>query len=882
MNGFDLEKELADWRKRLNKYPGFEPGTAEELVSHVSDAIDDLVQSGMSEKDAFDLVTSEKIGDLEQLSREYHKAKSTMSYPTPGMNKSLAGNFLKVALRNIIKSRPHSFINLTGLIIGLASVIIISAYVFSELSFDRFHSDYDKIYRVINKVNRSGTQLNYPQGPPGLAPALTVNFPELEYATRMRIADRPLIKYEEATFYEDYAYYADSSFFRIFDFELIEGNRLTALSQPNQVVISESCAKKYFGSEEAINKILLLEGTRPLKVTGITKDIPHNSHLYFEMLISFQTFIVPDGYLETLDSWRWLGFFTYIKTYNNVNIPSLESKIANQFQKGDERWAKMDLTIFLQPLTDIYLGSTDLDNPHNLFRGSSYITIYSLIAVGLLIILIASFNYINLSIAMSMSRFKEIAMRKVLGSSKNKLLIQFVFESVLYALMALIAAGFIVWCVLRFLPESLSSQLYLENNTFLLYGTCLIIFTCLIGVVSGLFPALRMATISSLELLRGTFKLKGGILRNFLIGFQFALSASLIAISLIIGKQIEFFTNKNLGFARNGIISINISSDQLQGKERLIENLVRNNAGVQSTAFSSHMMGEGMSGNPLYLPEQQPEDAIQMAYFQTDYNFAATMNLQLTEGRYFSQDFSNDSTESIVLNETAIKTLGLTDPIGKKVIFTGGTEREIIGVVKDFHFNSLHQKIGALAIIMPFTTSQYLVAKLESPDVFNSLKSIESSWNETFPDVPFEFQFLDDYLQSLYQKEQFFSSVIQFFSILATAIACLGLYSLAAISLAGKVKQISIRRVLGAPIKDIIILSSKNFVLLILVSCIISWPLVLYIMNNWLNNFAYHVNLNSWFFGLTFIIILMITLITLSYHLFKAVTVNPAETLRDN
>jgi len=881
MEQFDLQEALKKWRKSLNKYQGFEQGTAEELVSHVSDAIDDLVSSGMTEEAAFKKVTTEKIGDLEKLSNEYHKAKSTMSSPTPRFNRSLATNFLKVAYRNIIKCRPHSFINLAGLAIGLASVIVISLYTFSELSFDKFHSDHQRVYRVLNKLVRADTKLVFPQGPPALAPALTSNFPEVELATRVRYADRPLIRYNDASYYEEHTFYADSSFLKIFDYELIKGNRLKALSQPNTVILTERIAKKYFGDNDPINKMIIMDGTGPLQVTGVARDVPHNSHFYFELLISFQTFVVPDGYLENIHSWVWMGFLTYAKTHEGVDIPSLEEKIARHYKASDARYESRDISIGFQPLADIYLGSSDLDNPHNIFRVNSYTTIYSLIAIGILIILIASFNYINLSIAMSMSRFKEIAMRKVLGSTKGKLVLQFILESILYAMISLFVAVIVIIGAAQFLPDTLVTKLYLDSQSMIMYAAALSLFVILIGVISGIFPALRLSSITSLDLLKGTFKLREGGLRNILIGFQFALSAALVAVSLVIGKQIEFFSNKSMGYAKEGVIAINIDSDQVAGTSKVFQQQLDAIVGVRATSQASHFMGEGLSSGPLRMREQEPEDAIQMAYFQTDYEFLKTMGLELIEGRFLSEDFHNDSTASVVLNETAVRKLGLKAPLGQRVLFTDG-EKEIIGVVKDFHFSSLHQSIAPMAIIMPFTTVGNLIVSIQSDNLYRTLNSIESIWKESFPNVPLEFTFLDDHLKSLYQKEALFAKVIQFFTLLATCIACLGLYSLAAISLTGKIKQISIRRVLGAPVKSILLLTGKNFLLLVMVASILSWPLVWYTMDKWLSTFAYHIELNAWFFIVTMIGILIITIMTISYHLFKAITINPAKTLRDN
>ncbi len=882
MKPFNLDNALRQWRKKLNKYPGIEPGNAEELMSHLIDSIEEQVASGMSEADAFHKVTRDKMGDLEALSDEFYKTQSHKSMAHSKLNRSLATNFVKVALRNISKSRPHSYINLAGFAVGLASVIAISVYAFSELSFDRFHSDHERIFRVLNRMVRADTELIYPQGPPALAPALTSNFPEVELATRVRYADRPLIRYQEAYYYEDHAFFADSSFFKIFDFKILRGNQQLALNQPNTVVLTKSTAKKYFGEEDALNKMIEMDGVGPLQVTAVVSDVPHNSHFYFDLLISFQTYVVPDGYLEDINSWVWMGFLTYTKTHEGVNIASLEEKIREHYKASDKRYADREIGVILQPLADIYLGSSALSNPHNIFRVNSYTTLYSLMAVGLLIILIASFNYVNLSIAMSMSRFKEIAMRKVLGSNKGKLVFQFVMESVIYTLVSLLLALILVLVTRQLLPTSISSRLFLDSNSLMLYGVALMAFVTLIGIVSGIFPALRLASITSLDLLKGTFTLKEGGVRNVLIGFQFALSAALIAISLIIGVHSAFCSTKSLGFAREGVISLNVSSDRVRGNTIAIQNELKNRSDVQSLSMSSHIMGEGLSSGPLRLREQDPDEAIQMNYFQTDYDFLQVFDLQLIEGRFLSEQFPRDSTEAIVLNEAAIRTLGLSEPLGRKVIFTGGIEKEIVGVVKDFHFNSLHQVIAPAAIIMPFTTVENMVVRFKSDNIYRSLSDVEGLWKEVFPNVPFEITYMDDHLQSLYAKEELFGKVIQFFTLLATGIACLGLYSLAAISLAGKIKQISIRRVLGAPIQSILILSGRRFLLLVLIATLLSWPLVWYVMNIWLSGFAYHIDLSAWYFVATLFAIIVITILTMSYHLYKAVTVNPAEILRDN
>lgn len=881
MKSFNLDEAIQTWRRNLNKYPGFEEGTSEELESFVRDSVADLVAGGMPEEEAFKKVTQDKIGDLEMLSNEYYKAKSVSSKAKPARGTTLAGNFLKVALRNISKSKPHSYINIAGLVIGFTSIILIANYLVAEFSFDKFHNDHQKIYRVVNRVQRGETQLNFPMSPPALAPSLLTDFPEIVEVTRIRYSDTQLLQYQDATYYENSVFYADSSFFKIFDFELISGNPLTALNHPNAIVITEKIAQKYFGTADALNKTLILEGDRTLTVTGVLKNIPRNSHIDFDMLISFQTFRVSAGNLAGLTSWVWMSFMTYIKTHEGVDINRLEEKIKNHYLSHEPRFSEMKLAIDLQKLSDVYLGSTDLENNSQLFRVNSYTTLYSLLAVGLLIILIASFNYINLSIAISMKRFKEIAVRRVLGSTKGKLIFQFMMESVIYAMLALALAVCVAYLLQTLLPSSLSSKLNFTTQSLGLFSLAMIAFALLVGVVSGIFPALRLASVHALELLKGNFKLQGGVFRNLLTGFQFTLSAVLIAVSLIIARQIDFFSKKDLGFTDKGIVSINIGSDQFNGKARTLQKLLESQPGVQSVAQSNHIIGEGTAASPLYLKGQTPDDAIQMNYYQTDYNFQKTLGLQLVQGRYFSEAFKNDSTGSIVLNETAVKALGLTDPIGQRVIFTGGIEKEIIGVVKDFHYGSLHQEIASLAMIMPFTYVENLIVHIDG-DMIRTLGAMENAWKKAYPGLPFEFRFQDSHLQTLYEKDKLFSTLIRFFSILAMLIACLGMYSLAALALASNLKQISIRRVLGAPAKDIMLLVGKSFFVLVLIATVLSWPLVWYAMNQWLSNFAYHIELNISFLVITLITVITITVVTISYHLFKASTVNPAEILRDN
>lgn len=797
------------------------------------------------------------------------------------MRTSIALNFLKVALRNIVRSSPHSYINIAGLIIGFSIIILISAFVFYEFSFDKFHKDYDRIYRVNNSIKRGDTELNSPACPPALGPSLATDFPEIEAATRIRYSEAQLIRYNEVTNYETLVFYADSSFFKIFDFEFMLGNPLTALNQPNSIVINEKMAQKYFGRIPVLDEMLILDGNRPLKVTGVIKSIPQNSHFDFDMLISFQTFRVSEGSAQGLDSWSWLGFINYVKVHESVNIPLLERKIENEYKAKRPVYAEMNLKVSLQNLSQIYLGSSEIVNKDQIFRVNSYTSVYSLMVVGLLIIIIAFINYVNLSTAISLNRYKETAVRKVLGSSKGKLILQFTMESVLYVMVALMLAFFVAFLAQSFLPYSISSKLQLRTSEFLLLGAFLFLFAILIGIISGIFPAVRLSSTHSLDLLKGSFRVHGNILRNALIGFQFALSGALITVSLIIGKQVEFFLQKELGFKENGIISININSDQFNGKAGLLQSILGAQREVKLVSQSNHIMGEGLSGGPIWLKEKDREGAVQVAYFQADYNFASTMELELTQGRFFSEQFHGDSTGSIVLNEKAVSALGLSNPIGHRVMFMGQTEKEIVGIIKDFHFASLHDEISPMAIVMPFTYPKNLIVSLERGNIHDILDNLESAWKGAFPDLPFEVRFLDSHLQSLYEKEMLLSTAVQFFTALSAVIACLGLYSLAAILLASKLRQISIRRVYGASAKDILILNGKGFLFLVLIASIISWPIAWYTMHKWLDNFAYRIELDVSFFMISLIAILGITLLTISYHLLKATTVNPAKILRE-
>lgn len=806
--------------------------------------------------------------------------KDSSNRKTHNNSIAMIRNYALIALRNLKRKPVFSVINLLGLAIGLATCMIIYFYIQHETSFDQFHSNADRIYRVTNVYERPNGTSRWVRTPPALAPAIRDNFPGIGLVTRMRYAGDHVCSIENNSFQVDHGLYADSLFLKMFDFELLIGNTDEALDEPNSIVLGKNLAERLFGQTNPVGKVLRFDNLHDLKVTGVLDELPTNSHLRFEYLISFSTYVVPDGYLADLNSWGWGGFYTYIMVNEHLDVDNLQKGIDalfNENYNSDQTKASAPL----QPLSRLYLEYSDFSNLGGAVKVGSKPTIYALSAIALLVLVIASLNFMNLSTAMSISRNKEIAMRKVMGAVKGRIRTQFLTESIFFALGSMLLGILIVWTVSPVFGALLDIALPRSADLYLEALPIFLLFALAIGLVAGVYPAMVLSAFSPIAAMKGQLKTtSGNWMRKGLTTFQFVISIGLITISLLVIRQINFMRAQPLGFERENVFAINLFAEDMLTHYDAVKNTFLSNPMVSGISRSSHAFEGGSSSGPARLVGAASEDSHQLAYYQTGYDFLDLMKIELLEGRFFSKDFPNDTAQALVLNESAVKELGLEEPIGTRIHFNN-RDRRVIGVVRDFNISSLHTPIRPMGIVMPFATLRTILVKVNSSQLGRTLSALEKEWQQIVPRAPFDVQFLDDTIAELYEREERLSKLIGIFATLAVFLACLGLYGLVSFSVQSRLKEVSIRKVLGASVKGMLILLSKQFLTIIVVASLVAWPLSYFVGNDWLNNFSYRTNIPLSLFLMPLVLLVAMTLVTLSHHVIKAALVNPVKVLRN-
>ncbi|MEP5612250.1 MAG: ABC transporter permease [Cyclobacteriaceae bacterium] len=879
---FDLEKSIQQWREKLHKFQGIEPADIEELEDHLRSNIEELVVKGHSEKSAFDSIIERDWKNAKSVSKEYYSVKTRKNT----LPIALLNNFLKVSIRSLRKRWSYSIINLFGLVLGLSSVFGISIYVVHELSYDHFHENGKEIYRVVNVFTRASGELRYPSAPPALAPAIGTSLPGIERVTRLRVTDDILLEYQGKQFFETAGFYADSSFLNMFSFSLNQGTS-TALDLPNSIVLTSAMAKKYFGEENPIGKLLTFDSDRSLKVTGILEEVPKSSHIHFDYLISFTTYVVPEGYLADLNSWSWLGFPTYFQINSNSNIEDLETALVAAYKELNASSANRDIEIVLQPLYDIYLKSGNLSNPHGgVFATNNINTILSLVAIASLILFVASFNYLNITTASFQTRFKEMGLRQVIGSGKSKIIGQLITESFLTVSIAGTIALVLAYIGLQFGFDEIGTENLVRFNTIAAAILIIIALSLVLGLIIGLVAGTALIQTKMLELLKGSKSVKSskGLLKHSMLFIQYLISAGLVMLSIVVGNQINYMNEKELGFEKEGVIVLSGLNEQITNSYDRLREKMKLNPAILSASLSSHAFEGQSSSGPMRRVEWSADQSFHSGYYQVGYEFLEVSGVQLIDGRFFSRDIATDSTNAVVLNETAAKAIGIESTNGEKVIFAGGVERTVIGIMEDFHFRSLHHDIGPLAFIMPFANPGYIVVKYRSNNLPSVIAQIESDWGELNQGAASSLtvSFLDDMIRKQYEKDYYFSNLIRFFTFLAILIACMGLWGLTSIAINLKIKQISIRKVLGAKPADIVLGIGRIFLLAAFAGTIASWPIVHILSTNWLSNFAYHINPGMIIFLQSLAIISVISGITLWSQFFRINRTNPTITLQSD
>lgn len=807
-------------------------------------------------------------------------------------------NYLRSAWRNITRHKFISFINIFGLTVGLTCCLLIITYIINELSYDRYNVNADRTYRVTRTfISRNGEEnLHLSSIAPPFGPLLQSAFPDIEKITRVLPNGTTVFRYKEKMFNEQNAFMADENFFDVFTVNVSSGDKKTALTDPYTVMLTPEVAKKYFGSEDPMNKTVILDNTKhEFKVTGIFEPFPPNAHMHPDILISFNTLkdslIYGEKQLET--NFGNNSFYTYLlmpKGYNmdmiSRQLPSFLDKYVHLPGMPPNVKTHQATKLSIQKLTDIHLHS-HLDDEIEPNGDIKRVYIFSVIA--LFILLIACINYMNLSTARSALRAKEIGIRKVIGAQRNEIIKQFLSESVLITCVALVLAGVLTWLLLPYVNSlshlSLSFTSLLRWNV--LIGVLLLPF--FVGIISGIYPAIFMSSFRPVQVLKGLLKIGSGNVsfRQVLVVIQFSVSIILIVATTVVFQQLRYIQNKSLGFNKDFILTTAYPSTLTKQFETFRNELLSNPAvkdvGRSSRIPSGRLLDD--QGAQVIEGGKTVPTQIELKYITTDYGFMNTYGMQLAAGRNFSRQFPTD-TANYVINETAVQQLGWkTDQnaIGKDLVY-GNTKGKVIGVVKDFHFESLHQPIIPMLFFLPAPNSGYynnISIKIDGHNVQSAVSSIEETWRRFVPDIPFEYTFLDQRFQKLYEAEQMESQLVTIFSGLAIFIACLGLFGLSAFTISQRVKEIGIRKVLGANIPQIVVELSRSFMALVIISAFIALPVSWMLMHKWLqNNFAFRIGISWWVLVLAGIAAFIIAFVTISFQAVKAASVNPVKSLR--
>ena len=806
-------------------------------------------------------------------------------------------NYLKTAWRNLVKNKTFTIINIAGLAIGLSCFLLITMYVLDELSYDMYNTKADRIYRVNSDIRFGGTDLPLAVCSDPMGATLKKDYPEVEEFARFYASSgSKLIKKGNEWINEGAVTHADSTLFKIFTLPAIAGDVNTALNEPNTVVITESAAKKYFGSANAVGKTLETNdrNNTVYKVTAVIKDIPKNSHFNFDFYFSMDN--VDYGFGNYLSH----NFQTYVllkkgtdyKAFNKNFDQVIENYVlpqAKQFMQitsmEEFKKAGNKLEYGLMPVTDIHLHSARF--PELGVNGNAqYVYIFSVVAM--FILLIACINFMNLSTARSANRAKEVGIRKVLGTEKKYLVGQFLTESTLVAFISLILALVIAWAILPLFNEIAAKEMKLQDFVDVKIIITILAIPLIVGAVAGSYPAFYLSSFQPIIVLKG--KINAGFKRSFvrsgLVVFQFFISILLIIGTIIVYRQLDYIQTKNLGFNKDQVLVIN-GTGALNNNREAFKNEVAKMSGVKSAAFAGYLPVSNSSRNDNSYSTSAVMDSktgFNMQTWTIDHDYITTLGMEIIKGRNFSREFGSDSS-AVIINESTAAILGFADPIGKKIYTSADMNSQntisftIIGVVKNFHFASLRETIGPLCFRLG-NASWATAFKVATTDVRRLVSQIETKFKTMAPGVPFSYEFLDESFDNMYRHERRVGKIAISFAILAIVIACLGLFGLATYMAEQRTKEIGVRKVLGASVQNIATMLSREFIVLVLIAAVVAFPLAWWGMHKWLQDFAFRVNIGWWIFVLAAFIAFLIALITVSFQAIRAAIANPVDSLR--
>jgi putative ABC transport system permease protein len=805
-------------------------------------------------------------------------------------------NYLKIAWRNLVRNKAFSIINITGLAIGLSCFLLIALYVMDELSYDRFYPNADRIYRINSDVRFGGADLHMPVTSDMMGELLKKDYPQVENYTRIyTFSGDKLIKKGNDYIDEERVAHVDSTFFDVFQLPVAEGDIKHGLDEPNTVIITESTAKKYFGTTHVLGKTIEARGEKNpfFKITAVVKDMPKNAHFHFDFFFSMK------NVEYNWDQITSHNFYTYLRLKEGTDYRSFEknfdqyidkyvipaAKVFMNINSMDEfKKAGNSLVYTMMPLTDIHLHS---DRSFELSPGGNIQYVYIFSAVALFILIIACINFMNLTTAHSANRAKEVGIRKVLGTEKRNLITQFLFESIVMVLFSLVISFGVVYLVLPLFNDVSGKEMAITSLSSPYISPLLIVLPFVVGMLAGSYPAFYLSSFKPIEILKGKLKPgnKNGGLRSVLVVFQFAVSIVLIVGTIVVYKQLNYIQTKNLGYNKEQVLIINgISS--LNDNTNAFKNEVLQLPGVVSGTLSGYLpVTNSYRSDNAYSKEAvlTAKNGFNMQNWRIDYDYIKTLGMQIIKGRNFSREFGGDST-SVIINETTVKILGYADPVGKKIYTSTDAQGHtkaytIIGVVKNFNFESLHQDVGPLCFLLGGGFGSG-VFKVNTSNVQDLITQIQNKWKALAPGLPFSYNFLNESFDGMYRAEQRVGKIALTFSVLAIFIACLGLFGLATFIAEQRTKEIGIRKVLGASVQGIVQMLSKDFVKLVIIAFVLAAPFAWWAMHSWLQDFAYRIHIEWWMFAAAGFGALCIALATVSFQAIRAAIVNPVKSLR--
>lgn len=794
-----------------------------------------------------------------------------------------------VALRSFRKNKISTAINAGGLILGFSTFITLSLFVYNEISYDRWHEKSDRIYRFTTIDEALGVTSNEVAiSNPRMPQAAEEEIPEVEIASRMIYAGEQRMEKDDIGYYSQYALYVENDFFEIFDLPVRNREEtLEKFNQPHKLILTESFAEKVFGTNQSSLGQILTINDQSWEVVGLMDDITQNSHLGYDALMSLYPAQSDSSLSQYINSWGGLGMLGYAVLAEGADEKEVEEKMAAIALANDvnDFWIPQ-----LQPLEEIHLGSAGLLFDYYHQNKGDKVYVVALSGVALFILLIAVFNFINLTTAQSTTRAKEVGIRKVVGSSKALLISQHMIESVLLASIAIIISLFLVFVMSTYTGLNLNFDfLNLMSNTPGLMAAY-ILLGIVVGLLAGVYPSFILSSIKSVNILRGKFQTssKGIWLRKTLVVLQFVAAVGMICTTLIVSKQIDYIKNKHLGFEKDQVININVGDPGLAHGLESFKGRLDNYSDIIGTGYSNNMPGNTFGRSGVNIEGGNQEEPWIVSVMSIDENYLSAMGMELAAGRNYDPSYGADQQESIIINESMMESLGWDEAIGKNLVFGNGdnsTTRKVVGVIKDFHFSSMRHRIEPLMIFYNPGPNSNLVLKVSPSNMRETLDFLEAEWAASFPNYPFDYQFFDQEFDQIFASDELFASLVNVFTILSIVLSALGLFGLSFFMVEQRKKEIGVRKVLGSSVKQIVQLLMKEFVTLIVIANIIAWPIAFYFLKGWISDFQYRIDLwgldNLAIYLFAGIGALLVAMIAVSYKSINAALANPVKSLRD-